>query len=59
MINFTKEAYGWGGEVKFQRYSEWNYNNYPVIVDQLWFEMKTLENYASGMAPHKFFFYLY
>ena len=27
MINFTKEACGWGGEVKFQKYSEWNYNN--------------------------------
>ena len=27
MIDFTKEACGWGGEVKLQKCSEWNYNN--------------------------------
>ena len=58
MINFTKKACGWGGEVKFQKYSEWNNNNYFKIVYRRWFEMKTLEKYASGMAPHKFLFSL-
>ena len=58
MINFTKGACGRGREVKFQKYSEWNYNNYYNIVDQWWFEMKILEKYASGMAPHKFSFAL-
>ena len=56
MINFTKEDCGRGGEVKSQKYSEWNYNNYFKIVDWRWFEMKTLEKYESGMAPHKFSF---
>ena len=58
MINFTKEACGRGGELKFQKYSEWKYNNYFGIVYRGWFEMKTLENYASGMAPHTFSFAL-
>ena len=40
MINFTKEACGRGGEVKFQKYSEWNYNNYFGIMDRRWFDMK-------------------
>ena len=56
MINFTKEACGRGGEVKFQKYSEWNYKNYLRIVDRRWFDMTNLENYASGMDPHKFSF---
>ena len=56
MINFIKEACGWGGEVKFQNYSEWNYNNYFEVVDQRWFEMKFLENYSSGMdLQNKYF----
>ena len=50
-MNFTKEYCGQGGEVKFQKYSEWNYNNYSKIVDRRWFEMKFLEKYLSGMAP--------
>ena len=58
MINFTKEACDRGREVKFQNYSECNYNNYLKIVDRRWFEMKTLEKYASGMALHKFSFAL-
>ena len=37
IINFTKEACGWSGEVKFQKYSEWNYNNYFEMVDRQWF----------------------
>ena len=53
MLNFNDESCGWGREVKFQKYSEWNYNNYFGILDRQWFEMKTLDNYASGMAPHK------
>ena len=56
MINLTKEDCGRGGEVKFQKYSEWNYKNYFRIVERRWFDMKNLENYASGMDPHKFSF---
>ena len=58
MINFTKEACGRGEEVKFQNYSEWNYNNYFEIVDRRWFDMKFLEKYASGMVPQNFSFAL-
>ena len=58
VTNFTKESYGRGREVKFQKYSEWNHKNYPNFFDRWWFDMKTLENYASGMAPHKFSFVL-
>ena len=58
MINFTKKACGWGGEVKFQKYSEWNNKNYFKIVYRRWFEMKTLEKYTSGMVPHNFSFAL-
>ena len=47
MIHFTKKACGWGGEVTFQEYLEWNYNNYFKIVDRQWFEMKFLEKYAN------------
>ena len=56
MINFTKEACGRGGEVKFLKYSEWNYNNYFGIMERRWFDMKTLEKYAHGMSPHFFLF---
>ena len=31
MINFTKEACGRGGEVKFQKHSEWNFKHYSKI----------------------------
>ena len=51
MVNFATEACGLDREVKFQKYSEWNYNNYFKIVDRWWFEMKTFEKYASGMYP--------
>ena len=56
IINFTKGACGWGGVVKFQMYSEWNYKNYLEIVDRRWFETNTLDKYASGMATHKISF---
>ena len=49
MIFFVKEAYGWGGEVKYQKYTEWYYNNYLKIVDRRWFEMKSLEKYDSDI----------
>ena len=42
MINFTKEACGRGGAVKFQKYSERNNNNYFKILDWRWYEMKIL-----------------
>ena len=58
MINSTKKACGWYGELKFQKYVEWNYNNYFKIVDHWWFEIETLDKYASGMAPHKFSFHM-
>ena len=44
--------------MKFQNYSKWKYNNSSKIVDQKWLDMKNLEKYASGMAPHKFSFAL-
>ena len=59
MINFTKEAYSRGGEVKSKKYSQWKYNNYFKILDRRWFEMKKLEKYVSGMSQHKFSFALY
>ena len=59
MINFTKEACGRVREVNFQKYSEWNYKNYFIILDRHWFEMKNLEKYVSGMDPHIFSFFLY
>ena len=55
MVNFTKEACSRGGGVKFQNYSEWNYNNYFEILDRRWFDMKKLEKYASGMSPQNIF----
>ena len=58
MINFTKEACGQGGEVNFQKYLKWNNNNYFEIVDRRRFEMKKLENYASGNDAHKIYFAL-
>ena len=42
--------------MKFQKYSEWNYNIYSGIVDWRCFEMKNLEKSASGMDPHKISF---
>ena len=43
MVKFTTEACGRDREVKFQKYSEWNYNNYFKNVDRWWSEMKTFE----------------
>ena len=40
--------------MNFQKYPEWNYNNYFEILDWRWFEMKFLEKYASGMALNTF-----
>ena len=34
MINFTKEACARGEEVKLQKYSECNYNNYLEIMER-------------------------
>ena len=58
MINLSKDACGQGREVKLQNNLERNYKNHFEILKRRWFEMKTLDNFASGMAPHKFSFAL-
>ena len=42
MINFTKGSCGQGREMRSQNYSEWNYNNYLIVVDRWWFEKKNV-----------------
>ena len=59
MKTFTQKACVQGGEVRFQKYSEWNHNNYYGIMYRWLFELKYFEKYESGMALQMFLLWVH
>jgi hypothetical protein len=50
----TYSAVGRGGEVKFQKYSDWVWLPCFEILDTRWIEIKTLQKYGMGVVADRY-----
>jgi len=61
-IMMTYDSVARGGEVKFQKFSDWSFDYMTYVLDTKWSETKTCDKYAMPRVPDKrwwfCFFYL-